>query len=195
MRRAALACAVLAALSGCDGGGGIDADAHPRLVLQPADLSPEFILFDEGRQGNAEQPAGERSDPARFGREGGWKARYRRQGTPETDGALVVESRADVFEGEEGAKEDLAASEAGLGGGAGGVPLELVGREDLGDEAFVATAVQGGAAEDVRFYLVAWREGNVTASVFANGFEGSVALADALALARKQQERIVAQAD
>jgi hypothetical protein len=41
------------------------------------------------------------------------------------------------------------------------------------------------------YFTVAWRYGNVTASVAVDGFEGKLTLSEALAVARKQQQRIV----
>ena len=67
------------ALAGCSGGDErIEADSARRLVLQAEDVPREFERFDFGRTAQADLPAGARADPARFGREGGWKARYRR---------------------------------------------------------------------------------------------------------------------
>ena len=94
-----------------------------------------------------DQPSGQRSDPARFGRIDGWKARYRRPGTRQTEGPLVVESRADVFEDADGATSEFDAYGSELQDA--GTPLEEL--TDLGDRGFVATLAQG----DVRFYLVA----------------------------------------
>jgi hypothetical protein len=41
-----------------------------------------------------------------------------------------------------------------------------------------------------RFVSVAWRDGNVTASVTVNGFAPGLRPADAVALARAQERRI-----
>ncbi len=188
--------AVLALLlvvgSGCMGGdeAAIERSELKAIVLQPEDLAKAFFRFDEGRQASADQPPGARSDPTRFGREEGWKARYRRAGSPSTKGALVVESRADVFEDSDGARDELEAHRSGLTEG-----LRVTGEQaELGDESFVATGKQGAGRFAVRFYLVGWRDENATASVLANGFEGKLTLPDALELARKQQVRIEAAA-
>jgi hypothetical protein len=79
----------------------------------------------------------------------------------------------DVFEGEDGARQD-----------AFGTSVED--ESGLGDDAIVSTLVQG----DVRFYLVLWRDENAVASINVNGFERRVSTLDALDLARKQQRRI-----
>jgi hypothetical protein len=163
----------------------------PRLVLQPADLPAGFRQFDWGRITRTDvQPP--RADPVRFDRVDGWKARYRRSASTGT-GPLVVESRADVFRSEDGAEQDLAAYRIQFEGdireasGSGRlVPVPLI-----GDEAVAMTLVQE-ALEPVRFYSVAWRQGNVTASVSINGFDGKVSLEDAVRLARAQAARITA---
>jgi hypothetical protein len=95
----AVALALLAA--GCmgddggDGGGGVAASEGESLVLQQEDVGSEFTQFDSGEQRRADfSPP--RDDPNRLGREGGWKARFSRTGTPETQGALVISSLADL---------------------------------------------------------------------------------------------------
>ena len=185
MHRAALILLVLS-LTACvfgDDDAGIATDELERLVLQPEDLTGEFLRFDEGRQTRSETPLGRRSDPARFGRRDGWKARYR-----ESRGALVIESKADLFESSGGAEDDLEAARADLAEDESGwQPIDEPG---LGDESFAATLVQRGAGTNVRYYQVVWREANVTASLNVNGFEGRLPLADVLELARKQERRI-----
>jgi hypothetical protein len=176
--------------AGCslgDGGSSIGQGELRQLVLQPSDLSRVFVRFDEGRQIMADSPGGMRADPDRFDRIEGWKARFRRAGTPETAGPLVVESRVDLFESPGGAREDFDAARTDLGeSGVGWKPIDEPG---LGDESFAATFVQGGLGA-VRHYLVFWRDENATALLNANGFDGKFALADVLELARKQQRRI-----
>jgi hypothetical protein len=185
VHRAALILLVLS-LTACVFGGddaGITTGELERLVLQPEDLTGEFLRFDEGRQTRSETPLGRRSDPARFGRRDGWKARYR-----ESRGALVIESKADLFESSGGAEDDLDAARADLAEDESGwQPIDEPG---LGDESFAATLVQPGAGTRVRYYQVVWREANVTASLNVNGFEGRLPLADVLELARKQERRI-----
>ncbi len=63
----------------------------------------------------------------------------------------------------------------------------------VGDASAGATQTLAGT-RTVRFYVVAWRYGNVTASVTVDGFEGKLRPADAVALARRQQARIAAAA-
>jgi hypothetical protein len=192
-----LALVLALTLGGCVVGGAeqqIGQDTLPRLVLQPGDLSDVWVPFNSGRQVRADAPAGPRSDPQRFGRSGGWIARFRRPGSEETSGPLVIESRADLFDSVDGAKDDLAAARRELRAPIRGRPV-VTPLEDprVGEEAFAGTILQrsgGGGIADVRFYLIAWRHENVVASVFVNGFEGKLTLAQALELARAQQRRI-----
>jgi hypothetical protein len=190
VRRAVLLLVLL--LAGCslggDDGGTIGRGALSSLVLQPEDVPSVFQPFDEGRQTMADNPGGRREDTERFGREGGWKARYRRGGTPQTAGPLVIESRADLFDSSGGADDDLDAARSDLEDAE--LDWQPIDEPGLGDESFAATLVQGGGTSEVRYYQVFWRDANVTASLSVNGFEGRLALAEALELARKQERRI-----
>jgi hypothetical protein len=184
------ALAVLAA--GCmsdDDEAGIERRQLPQLVLQPRDLTSEWVQFDGGRQLRADAPTGERSDPTRFGRIEGWKARYRRPGSPTTRGPLVIESRADLFDDSGGAESDFEAAKQALA--SSGRPFDV---PDLGDESYGATAGDDTAGS-VRFFTVVWRHGNLLATLSVNGFHGRVQAEDVLELARKQQARIARAAD
>lgn len=197
--RVLLAAACLLAIAGCSFGGGEEEESTFEvgqlglLVLQPKDVPRAFVRFDEGRQRNADQPPG-RPDPGRFGREQGWKARYRRPGSPRTQGPLVIESRADLFESSDGAKDELEASESELEEAetAEAPPWQSIDAPRLGDDSFAMSGSQQAFGGGVRFYLIVWREDNLTASILANGFEGRFTLNEALRLARRQQERIAA---
>lgn len=182
MRGLALLTAVLT-LAGCsltDGDGApIASNELERLVLQPGDLPRVFVRFDEGRQGMAERPA--RSD--------GWKARYRRRGTPETEGPLVVSSLVNRLESEGDAEEQFAAEREELTGGQLGW-RSVEPPPSLGDDAFAMSVDQGAGRLRVKYVVVAWREANVTASVSANGFANKLDVADAVELARTQADRI-----
>jgi hypothetical protein len=175
----------LLVVAACGGGDGIPAAKLPELVLQPGDLPEVWVRFDEGRQGRADAPPGRRADPDRFGREGGWKARYRKPGSRATRGPLVIESRADLFAGEEGAQDDLELLRDELAGGLA-AGARRIAAPALGDEAVAATVRQGA----VRFYLIAWRQENVVGAILVNGFSRSLRLSDASELARKQARRI-----
>jgi hypothetical protein len=182
--RLALAASLVLMLAACGSSAStLDKAQLPKLVLQPSDLPGAFSRFDEGAQVQADAVTGPRHDPVRFGREGGWKARYHRAGTGATRGALVVESRADVFGDAGGAGKDLDAYRAQL--------AQLRGRRlaapKLGEAAVASTQLQAGG---IRFYTIAWRDRNTTASVTVDGFDGKVTLDDALALARLQERRL-----
>jgi hypothetical protein len=185
-RALALACVATVMLAaGCMGESGraIEAAALPNLVLQPADLGNDFVRFDEGPLGRADFQPGPRSDTQRFGRLEGWKARYRRAGEASVPGPLVVVSIVDLFEDAEGAEEDLDAYRAefdALGRAEADAPV-------IGDDV-VAVAFTQQALDEVRFFTIAWRQANATASVTVQGFE--VDLEDAVALVRKQQARL-----
>lgn len=164
----------------------LDVEDLPQVVLQPSDLPSTFYRFDEGRQASADAPVGERSDPGRFGRASGWKSRYRRPGNSTTKGPLVLESRADVFDDRDGAREELAALRRELvsaGARLADPP------DDLGEEAVVARS-QSPSLPGVVFVTAAWRFRNVTASLTANGFVGGLAPGEVVELARKQQRRL-----
>lgn len=191
MRRALLVLSLL--LAGCsvggdDGEGSVQPGQLPGLVLQPDDVSRAFQRFDEGSQAIADNPGGSRADPARFGRQEGWKARYRRVATAQTAGPLVIESRVDLFESTSGAEDELDAAQRDIQEGE--LEWDPISEPGLGDESFAATLVQPGTGSGVRYYRVYWRDANVSGSISVSGFEGRFSLAEALALARKQQEHI-----
>ena len=177
----------------------IDRSAVSTLVLAPGDLSDVWVPFNSGRQVSADAPAGTRSNPLRFGRLDGWIARFRRPGSQKTSGPLVIESRADLFESADGARDELSTARSELGTAIGARPAaEPLADPAIGDEAFAATILQrsgGGGIADVRFYLISWRHDNVVASIFVNGFERKLTLAQALDLARAQERRIARAAE
>lgn len=197
MRRALLLLAILGlagcSLTGDDGGASIEVAELEKLVLQPEDLPRSFMRFDEGRQIAADLPEGARAEPARFGRQDGWKARYRQAGTVQTAGTLVIESKADVFDSEEGAEDDFEAARADTDESE--PEWQPIGEPGLGDESFAATLLEGTETSGVRFYQVVWREDNATASLNANGFAQGLTLEDVLELARAQERRIEAVAE
>jgi len=163
----------------------IAADQLPSLVLQPADL-PSFSQFGLGTQVTADAHAGPRKDPGRFGRLGGWIARYRPSDAGIRNGPLVVESRADLFPSTSAAKQDLDAYDAEYETTIARAGGKKLGGVAVGDEARAFTF--GGGADF--FYIIAWRTANSTASMLVEG--SAVTLDDALALARKQSARISA---
>jgi hypothetical protein len=92
----------------------------------------------------------------------------------------VIESRADLFESADGASEELEAIEE--------TDFAALDEPELGDDARAFQSQQAGSG-GVRYYLIAWREDNVTSSLLVSGFEGKITLEDALELARKQAGR------
>jgi hypothetical protein len=155
------------------------------LILRGKDVGRPFTPFYVGRQASLDNQGTPRTDPARYGREGGWIARFRRGGAPATRGPLIVESRADLFRDADGAKKDLADYGKLLGASTGAEPRALS-LPKIGDAALGATFVQPGV-NPLRFFRIAWRYRNATASVLVEGFDGKVRQADAVALAQKQQ--------
>jgi len=185
VRRVVIILAALAAIS-CDASEQrIAADQLPNLVLQPADL-PSFSQFGLGAQVTADAHAGPRKDPARFGRLGGWIARYRPADASVRNGPLVVESRADLFPSASAAKQDLDAYSTEYETTIARSSGRKLGEVAVGDE---ARAFTFGSGSDF-FYVVAWRNANGTASVLVEG--SAVTLDDAIALARKQSARLAA---
>jgi hypothetical protein len=190
VRRGALLVLVLA-LAGCGSGKApISKGSLPELVLHDRDV-PAFAEFANGPQTRADLHPGPRDDPARFGRLGGWIARYRRPGIVSArhiKGPLVIESRADVFPSSGAAKKDLGAYEAEYEAAPVDFHTERISPPRIGDD---TVAFRFGSGLD-HFVLVAWRKANATASVLVEG--PSVALPDAVRLAKLQQVRIAAAA-
>ena len=185
----AIAIALLAA--GCMGddggnGGSVSAAEGESLVLQQEDVGSEFTQFDSGAQRRADLSP-PRDDPNRFDREGGWKSRFSRTGTRETEGALVIASLADLFGSSSDAGEDFELYKTSLDQfiAAGGREVSVSG---LGDEAYAVAFEQGVAPNVIHHYAIAWRDGAVTASVNANGYR--LTWPQALALAHAQEDRI-----
>jgi hypothetical protein len=188
--RIALVLLLVAALvAGCGAGGKRISEAKlSRLVLREQDLPPIFSSFNFGKQIRLDNSGTARADPVRYGRKGGWIARYNRPGSSDTRGPLVIESRADLFDDAGGAKSDLAAYRIDFSR-IPGSDLRVLSLPKLGDAALGVTFVQPGA-KPVRFFRIAWRDRNVSASVTVQGFGGRLALTEALALARKQERLI-----
>lgn len=179
--------AVAFGVAGCGGGATISQDRLSGLVLQPRDLPRPFSSFFDGRQSKLDATSSVRANPSRFGRKDGWISRFRRPGSTQTSGPLVVVSRADLFGNSGGAKTDLHAYAYEFAHEPG--PGHRLKPPQLGDQAIGETFIQPGP-NPVRFVVVAWRYRNVSASVSAEGFDGRIGLGDAVRLARLQQRRI-----
>jgi hypothetical protein len=190
MRLTALAFVLAVVLAACGSSSPtIPVGSLNKLVLRQQDLGAPFQQFAGGKQGHLDNQA-PRDDPTRYGREGGWIARFNRSGTAKTQGPLVVESRADLFKNAGGAKKDLLAYR-GLFASPSLSQRRVVTVPKIGDESLAQTFVQP-AAKPLRFYRIAWRYRNATAAVTVEGFQGNVSAADAIALARKEQRRLEA---
>ena len=184
IRASALAAVIVSALVGCMGGDERESTIAPAeleaAVARLSDLPNGFSVFDEGPLQAVDRPRGER----------GWKARFRRPGSPSTAGPLVVESRVDAFDDESAAAEALTKLEGELQE-RGAAEVE---RPEIGDDAAAFREREESVTPVVLFH-VAWRHANVLASVTISGFAGKVRLPDAVEIARAQQARIVAAAD
>ena len=188
MRRVALLFGAALLVASCGGSHTISSRNLGDLVLAQSDVGPVFTQFGNGVQITADNAGTPRSDPARFGRRGGWVARYRRAGTRATRGPLIVESRVDVFSSAKGAASDLDEYRTMLLHQAGAEP-HAVPPPTIGDDAVETTFVQPGLLP-VRYYRLAWRYRNATASLTVEGWQGKVAAADVARLARRQQDRL-----
>jgi hypothetical protein len=176
-------------LAGCGSSGPtIPKSKLSKLVLQRADVSQAFSPFYVGPLLRTDQTP-RRGDPQRFGREGGWIARFHRGGSPRTRGPVVAASRVDLFKDRGDAKRDLALYAADFDSGVG----KRIDIPKLGDDAVGTVSTQGGSVRVVS-YAVAWRRFNATAEIEANGFARRLTLGDVLALARKQDARLRAAA-
>ncbi len=190
MTRALVLTATAVVLAGCGSkqASTLSASVGQKLTLPPSAVGAPFVEFDRGKQGFAYRGPGLRGDPRRFHRIGGWVARYRRSGTRTTMGPLVIDSNAELFADAAGAKRDLEALRAEIGQ----LYPKPVSVPRLGDESFARTLKTGSGNFAVRYYIVAWRDRNVAAILSVNGFDGRVALHDALRLAQTQERRIAA---
>ena len=170
----------------CDSGSTIATSKLSQLVLTEQDM-PGFASFANGPQVRLDNQGTVRADASRYGREGGWITRLRPADSTTTAGPLVVESRADLFKAPDGAKSDIAAYRL-LFSQLSGEHKEIV-VSGLGQDAVGVTFTQPGG-RTLRFFRLAWRYQNATASVTVEGFDGQVSQDDAMALARKQEKRI-----
>jgi hypothetical protein len=187
---AALA-ALLVVVAGCGSEPHAKARDLSRLVLQPHDLPATFVRFAAGKQVTADVTGDNRADPERFGRLGGWIARYRLPGGDRAKtGPQIVESRADIFENSGGADADLDAYRSNLSELAGPTGSRTLEAPSLGDEAFAATRAQGTGRFGIRLYTFVWRKANVSAALSATGFDRRFTFEQAVALARAQARRI-----
>jgi hypothetical protein len=180
----------LLSVAGCGGRHMLARGDLSSLVLQKADLGSPFSEFSFGPVTKLDTQGTVRADPSRYGHIDGWVGRYRRAASAVTRGPVVVESRADVFKDAGGAKTDLAAY-ADEFARTPATHVRRLSLPSLGDGAVGVTFVQASSLP-LRFFRIAWRVRNATASITVEGFDGRVTLTQALGLARKQEVRIVA---
>ena len=168
-------------LGGCPSGDSVIEDEQlQRLVLQPQDLEADWLEFGFGPQARTDAPPGSRADPRRFDRQGGWISRYRRPPTAGARGALVVESRVDLFGSSAGAERELDAARA---------EMREIEAPEIGEETAAGTTSRQHLTGLMRYYTLLWRQANVTASIVVQGI-GARVQDQALALARRQERRI-----
>src|SRR5438105_9341392 len=141
-------------LAGRDSQSAIPKDKLSTLVLSQKDMPSGFSEFYNGAQVRLDNQGTVRSDASRDGREGGWIARLRRADPGQTQGPLVIESRADLFKDSNGARSDLGAYRTQFSRNSGS-DLKNVAVSSLGDEALGVTFTQTGA-RPLRFYQIAW---------------------------------------
>ncbi len=190
MRVALALAAVLLVSAGCGASNQhwIAASSGPGLVLQPAAV-PGLTQFADRPQAAYEL----HGTATRYGRLGGWVARYHLAPESPQKGVLVVESRVDLFPNGKDAERDFGAQAAALGDGLKGVAHHQISVARIGDETAGLTIIQQ-ALKKVRFYTVLWRTRNATASVTGEGYDGQITLGSVLRLARRQNARLAAAA-
>lgn len=181
----AVLCAVLAAGCGSSSGGISSADAK-NLVLRASDLPDGFAPFAEGPTSTLDTQGTARADLQRFGRQGGWVVRLKREGGAKA-GPLVVVSTVDVFPGSGGAKSDLDAYARDFARQVDTGLAKRLAVRNLGDEAVAARVAGPGGGSS---FVIAWRKRNATGSVTASGLAGKLTLLDVLALARRQEAKL-----
>lgn len=174
-------------LAACDTGSTIGTSKLSQLVLTDSDM-PTFTSFYNGSQVRLDNEGTNRSDAGRFGREGGWIIRFHPTASAATTGPLLVESRADLFKSASGAQSDFALYKSALLATNGGDQKEIV-VTGLTQDSIGVTFTQPGG-KTLRFYRIAWRDRNATASVTVEGFDGEITQDQAIAIAKKQEAHI-----
>jgi len=172
-------CALL--LAGCGHSAHLSSSNAKKFVLTAQDLPSGYTPFAQGPTSSLDVQGTTRSNPGRFGREGGWVERLRRSAP-----ARIVVSTVDVFHDAKGAEADLTAygdefarqRENGL--------ARRVRPPQIGDGAIGAELVAPGGQKE---FAVVWVWRNASASVTAVG-AGGLRLADVLGLAHKQQAKL-----
>jgi hypothetical protein len=176
-------CTVLVA--GCGSSSSkISSSNAENMVLKAADLPAGFEAFAKGPTASLDVQGTTRADLTRFGREGGWVERLRREG--HGPGLALVVSTVDVFKDGKGAEADITAYGDELARQRENGLAQRVRPPQLGDGAIGARLSAPGGEQA---FTIVWIDRNASASVTAFGF-GKVTLADVAALARRQQAKL-----
>jgi hypothetical protein len=165
----------------------ISSEGLKQRVLRPADLAAGYTTFADASTASLDTQGTSRADPGRFGRRAGWVVRLKRAASTKRRPAIVV-SAVDVFADAKGAKSDLDAYAHDIGRQAGSGLAKRLSVENLGDGAVAARLTSPGSTVA---FTIAWREKNATASITATGFAGKLDFADVVALARRQEAKLV----
>jgi hypothetical protein len=165
------------------------------IALQVGDLSgigETFVEFDFGPTQLVDALPAPQGPTDRFGRLGGWKARYRQ--SPEvTTGVLVVDSRVDVFPDAEAAVADLDAYSERYSDQAG-EPGAAMSHPAVGDAATMLAIVPADETH-VRSAMLAWRSGPFTGQVVTSGLGDVDVSAAAVTLATAVAQRMSSAVD
>jgi hypothetical protein len=189
---AAVVAALAAAAAPAAGAGTQPAPAGPdtrTMVLRLSDL-PQGFGRAEGvyvTNSDLDKLSGNK-DYEKLGRLGGYRATYRRFGIA---GILGVDAFASIYRSSTGAHDSYAQSLAGALQDGGPTFRWLPLKPRLGSETRVYLVTEKQSGMRVDYYTIAWRHGRVFAEVIGGGVSGRITLAQVVALARKQEARIV----
>ena len=188
---AALAVAAVPAATASTHPAGPDTKA---MVLQLGDL-PSGFGRDEGVYvTNAElaKLSDVNKDYRKLGRLAGYRAIYRRPGIT---GVLGLDVFASIYRSSAGAHDSYTQTLAGAVQDGDPTFRWVALTPKLGSETrvYLVTELQSGTRVD--YYTIAWRHGRVFAEVTGGGVSGQISLAQVVALAKKQEARIVTALD
>lgn len=157
-----------------------------KLVLQPSDV-PNLERFANTREVSSEQSPALGGDPERFGRQGGWVARYRGSGA--ANGPLLLASTVEMFDAADGAGKFFGEQRTRDKRVEAATGLTSVDIPRVGDESY-AYATPHARPGTIRTVLVTWRDGRFVATALANGFAERMPVGVVPALVRRQDRRL-----
>jgi hypothetical protein len=172
------------------------------MVLRASDLPPGFVVDRTQTGPYTNRDVIRALGPAvaaklrRFGRVTGYRALYR-QRDPERGalpGVFGLGAAVVLFRSARGAHAALADPIAGCRNKTFTI-IGLGGHRPVGPDTLVCTHGKRLGAARVRIFLVQWRNGRATGSVYVSAFEGAVTPVAALTGARKQNRRMTAGLD